>query len=201
MSDGLVIKDLTRPGLHPTSLQVDKGKCVVIYGPSGSGKSLFLRAVADLDPNNGKIYLNGESRAMMSAPEWRKKAAYLQPESAWWHDKVEAHFKQLTAAKTLAETFGLQEEIFNWPTSRLSTGEKQRLSLAMVLASKPPLLLLDEPTSALDSENTNAVELELQKQLDSGSIILMATHDGAQMHRMASVTLNFCSGKTKMEQL
>ena len=148
MSDGLVIKDLTRPGLHPTSLQVDKGKCVVIYGPSGSGKSLFLRAVADLDPNNGKISLNGESRAMMSAPEWRKKAAYLQPESAWWHDKVEAHFKQLTAAKTLAETFGLQEEIFNWPISRLSTGEKQRLSLAMVLASKPPLLLLDEPTSA-----------------------------------------------------
>ena len=71
----------------------------------------------------------------------------------------------------------------------------------MVLASKPPLLLLDEPTSALDSENANAVELELQKQLDSGSIILMATHDRAQMHRMASVALTFCSGKTKMEQL
>ncbi len=201
MLDGLVIENLTRPGLHPTSLRVGKGKCVVIHGPSGSGKSLFLRAVADLDPNNGHIALNGETRAMMSAPEWRKKAAYLQPESAWWHDIVGAHFTHLPAAKTLAEAFGLYEPIFDWPTSRLSTGERQRLSLAMVLASKPPLLLLDEPTSALDPENTKAVELELQKQLAGGSIILMATHDRAQMYRMASDSLTFCSGKSTMEKL
>ncbi len=201
MLNGLVIENLTRPGLHPTSLRVDKGTCVVLHGPSGSGKSLLLRAVADLDPNNGQICLNGESRSKMSAPEWRKKAAYLQPESAWWHDIVGEHFNHLNAAKILAEAFGLQEEIFGWPTTRLSSGERQRLSLAMVLASKPPLLLLDEPTSALDPENTNAVELELQKQLDGGSIILMATHDRAQMYRMASVTLTFCSGKTTMEKL
>ena len=201
MLDGLVIENLTRPGLDPISIRVDKGKCVAVNGPSGSGKSLFLRAVADLDPNNGQISLNGESRAMMSAPEWRKKAAYLQPESAWWHDKVGAHFINLAAAKTLAEAFGLKEEIFDWTTSRLSTGERQRLSLAMVLASRPPLLLLDEPTSALDAEHTNAVELELQKQVDGGSIILIATHDRAQIHRMASVALTFCSGKSTMEAL
>ena len=178
MLDGLVIENLTRPGLHPTSLRVGKGKCVVIHGPSGSGKSLFLRAVADLDPNNGHIALNGETRAMMSAPEWRKKAVYLQPESAWWHDIVGAHFTHLPAAKTLAEAFGLYEPIFDWPTSRLSTGERQRLSLAMVLASKPPLLLLDEPTSALGQKQQMEVLKTIKKVQRLGNIaIILITHN------------------------
>ena len=88
-----------------------------------------------------------------------------------------------------------------WQIRRLSTGEKQRLALAMVLASNPPLLLLDEPTSALDPETTNLVELELKKRLDCGTIILMATHDRDQMSRMASTTLAFRDGRATEEKL
>ena len=60
MDKGLVIKDLICHGLNPVSLTVSDGKCVVMHGPSGSGKP-FLRAVADLDANEGQIYFNGGS--------------------------------------------------------------------------------------------------------------------------------------------
>lgn len=201
MDKGLVIKDLFCHGLNPVSLTVSDGKCVVMHGPSGSGKSLFLRAVADLDANEGQIYFNGEDREKIPAPEWRKRAVYLQSETGWWHDQVGPHFSNLDDVKAVAETFGLSEEIFAWQIRRLSTGEKQRLALAMVLASNPPLLLLDEPTSALDPETTNLVELELKKRLDCGTIILMATHDRDQMSRMASTTLAFRDGRATEEKL
>ena len=57
-----------------------------MVGPSGSGKSLFLRALADLDPNEGDLRLDGESREAMSGPQWRRRVTYVAGESGWWDD-------------------------------------------------------------------------------------------------------------------
>ena len=62
------VQNLSRPGLGPLSFEVAAGGCLGIGGPSGAGKSLLLRAIADLDPNDGRASLDGESREAMPAP-------------------------------------------------------------------------------------------------------------------------------------
>src|SRR4030088_1774105 len=92
METALLVKDLRSAFAGPFELNLGTGACAAITGPSGSGKSLFLRMIADLDPNEGKVWLNGKERASMAAPQWRKQAPYVSAESGWWADRVSEHF-------------------------------------------------------------------------------------------------------------
>src|SRR6478736_2635543 len=92
MQAALVVKELRSEFAGPFDLNLDEGGCAAITGPSGSGKSLFLRMIADLDPNQGEVWLNGNARASMPAPQWRKQATYVSAESGWWADRVIEHF-------------------------------------------------------------------------------------------------------------
>lgn len=75
----------------------------------------------------------------------------------------------------------------DWEVSRLSSGERQRLSLARLLAGYPKVLLLDEPTANLDKANTNRVEeLILTYLREQGASALWVSHDPEQRHRMAT---------------
>ena len=94
----LSIRGLTRPGLAPVDLDLAAGECVAVLGPSGAGKTLLLRAIADLDPNRGEAILGGEARSDMSGPAWRRRVGYLAAESGWWADGVGAHFAELSGA-------------------------------------------------------------------------------------------------------
>ena len=76
----------------PYSLHIAAGECVALRGPSGSGKSLLLRAIADLDPHEGEVTLDGVACEMIPAPEWRRQVALLPVESQWWLDEVGEHF-------------------------------------------------------------------------------------------------------------
>src|SRR5688572_27341809 len=58
----LSVRDLRRLGLEPVSFDLAAGECVAVTGPSGSGKTLLLRAIADLDPNQGRVELGGQRR-------------------------------------------------------------------------------------------------------------------------------------------
>jgi len=69
----LAVVDLHRIGLQPASFSVSPGECVAVRGPSGAGKTLLLRAVADLDPNEGRVELDGADRESIPAPQWRRK--------------------------------------------------------------------------------------------------------------------------------
>ena len=78
-------------GLHsalagPFDLELGAGECLAITGPSGSGKSLFLRMVADLDPSQGEVFLDGVERRRMPAPAWRRQVVYNAAEPGWWRE-------------------------------------------------------------------------------------------------------------------
>ena len=190
----LRLRELTARGLAPLDFELSPGECVAVMGPSGSGKSLLLRAIADLDPNEGAAALDGEDRAAMPGPDWRRRVGYLAPVPGWWADRVGAHFVDLASARPLVEALGLKADAFDWPVVRLSTGEGQRLALARLLAGAPEVLLLDEPSGALDEAARGAVETMLQERLAAGVGVLIVTHDRAQARRLAKRALKLDKG-------
>jgi putative ABC transport system ATP-binding protein len=181
----LIVRELCRPGLSPVSFELGDGECVVIQGPSGSGKTLLLRAIADLDPNQGQVSLDGQTRETWSGPAWRRRAVYVPAESGWWGAKVGEHFPAWEQAIPLVESLRLPEAAHDWPVQRLSTGERQRLALVRALLLQPQVLLLDEPTAALDAEATATVERLVTQRLESGTGVLWVTHDPQQALRLA----------------
>ena len=168
----------------PFDLAIEAGECIAITGASGSGKSLFLRMIADLDPSDGNVFLDDRSRRDMPAPAWRRQVVYNPAEPGWWAEDVAAHFADLTAARAWAPCLGLPTELLDGPVLRLSTGERQRLGLIRALALDPKVLLLDEPTGALDADNTALVEGVLKQRLAGGAAVVMVTHSAEQAARL-----------------
>ncbi len=181
----LWVERLRSPLAGPFDLTLAAGECVAVSGESGSGKSLFLRMIADLDPHEGEVSLDGVARAAMTPPAWRKRVAYLAAESGWWLDQVADHFDDVPAARALAGRLGLKPELIDGAVLRLSTGEKQRLALIRTLLKAPPVLLLDEPTGPLDSASVLLMEAVLRERLAAGTAIVLVSHDPAQAGRMA----------------
>jgi phosphate-transporting ATPase len=99
----LTVRNLRRPGLSPVSFDLADGECLAVQGPSGAGKTLLLRAIADLDPSEGLLKLNGISREAIPGPLWRRKVAYVPAAAGWWSDRVGAHFSDWTLAAPLVE--------------------------------------------------------------------------------------------------
>jgi len=191
----LSISNLSGTGIGPINLKLANGDVVAITGPSGAGKSLMLRAIADLDPNQGELLLDGAERTTFHAPDWRRQVAYVAAETSWWAQRVGDHFEENDAAIRLLEQVGLGEAAMEWSIPRLSTGEKQRLGLVRSLLGKPRVLLLDEPTSALDEANRGLVEDLLRKRADEGCAIIIITHDPAQAERLKARTYAIAGGK------
>ncbi len=165
-------------------LVVEPGECVAIAGPSGAGKTLFLRAIADLDVHDGQVWLDGTERASVPGPLWRRRVGLLPAESRWWRDTVGEHFAA-SDPEGLAR-LGFGPEVLDWPVVRLSSGERQRLALLRLLANRADALLLDEPTANLDAESAARVEALLadyRKGRDAA--LLWVSHDAAQGRRVA----------------
>jgi ABC-type iron transport system FetAB ATPase subunit len=194
MTDLLVVDGLRRPGLEPASLSVAAGACIAVLGGSGSGKSLLLRAIADLDVNEGNVSLGGKARGEMPAPSWRRRVVYVPAESGWWRDRVGEHFDDPDGIVGVLHRLGLPPDCMDWQISRLSTGERQRLALARALSLAPQVLLLDEPTSGLDDETTLKVEAILHEKLASGTAIVLVSHDDDQARRLASARYRMTKG-------
>lgn len=170
-----------------------------IRGRSGVGKSQLLRQIAGLVPAEGTLELEVDGRPMrpqdIGWPTWRTLVAYV-PQAAPRFERpgeaVLAEVDELRARnglerddpKQLTRRWGLDDRAWSTPLAQLSGGEAQRLWLALVLAGRPPLVLLDEPTAALDPESAAAVEHDL-----SGRTGLLVTHDAAFGERLAKDAL------------
>lgn len=185
----LKIEKLEVAPLPPLSFELERGACLAIEGPSGSGKTRLLRAIADLDQAAGRVLLDGTERNQLPAPLWRKRVRYVAAEARWWAPTALAHFDNPQHAAALASLFSVPPDRLTAPIDDLSTGERQRLALARALADDPLVLLLDEPTSALDDARAAEIEAELERRLDRGLMLLVASHDKAQVDRLSDARL------------
>lgn len=173
---------------------LEPGACVALHGDSGSGKTRLLRLLADLDPGEGQVWLNGEARDTIPGPEWRRRVMYLAAESRWWYPRVGEHAAEWP--EDLLGVLGFTPEVLGWTVERLSSGERQRLALARALAGQPEVLLLDEPTANLDQANTSRVERLIGEWREStGGAALWVSHDPAQRARVASSSARMEGGR------
>jgi ABC-type iron transport system FetAB ATPase subunit len=195
----LEVEGLRRPGLGPAGFRLAAGECLAVAGPSGSGKSLLLRAVADLDPAEGRVSLGGTLREAMDGPAWRRRVTYLAAEPGWWDETVAPHFRDWPAQAGRVARLGLRPDIGEARVAVLSTGERQRLALLRALEGGPSVLLADEPTAALDGAGRLAAEALLAEAMAGGMALLLVSHDPGQAARMARRRLVVDKGAVREE--
>jgi putative ABC transport system ATP-binding protein len=195
----LQARDLRTKILKPASFSLAAGDCIAVKGPSGAGKTLLLRAIADLDPDRGLVSLEGRDRSTIPGPEWRRLVGYMPAELGWWAETVGEHFGDWTAAAAVLTNLGIPEEAKSWPIARLSTGERLRLALVRALIIRPKVLLLDEPTAALDAASLAVVESLIATRIRAGLAVLWVTHDAGQASRMGQRQLVVEAGGVREE--
>lgn len=187
--------------LHATAFALAAGQRAVITGPSGSGKSVFMRALALLDPiDEGRVLWHGRDIDRHVIPRFRRSVAYVRQRPALVEGSVEDNLRypySLHAyrdvrfdrglAERLAAAAGRGDDFLAKRASDLSGGEAQVASLIRVLQLAPEVLLLDEPTASLDPESTRAIEALVTDWFDadrSRRASIWVSHDPVQAERI-----------------
>jgi thiamine transport system ATP-binding protein len=187
---GLAVENLTvRFGdvtaVDAVSLTVPTGEVFALLGPSGSGKSSLLRAIAGLEPCTGEIAFDGES-VMRMPPHKRRFALMFQDGQLFPHLDVAGNvgYALRIAGRPSTERVAELLELVGLAgferrrVTDLSGGEQQRVALARSLAASPRLVLLDEPLSSLDRELRERLAGELHDILRAAGVTAMlVTHD------------------------
>ncbi|WP_327584422.1 heme ABC exporter ATP-binding protein CcmA [Nonomuraea sp. NBC_00507] len=192
---GLTVELGGNPVLRDMSLTVATGEIVAVVGPNGSGKSTLLRCLAGLQPAaSGEVRVFGKP-PVDDGPFWHR-VALLGDEPAWYPGLTAREHLELMAAvhptarmtvEAALEVFSLVERADAVPLN-LSTGQRQRLSLAATLLRPSTLLLLDEPERGLDDDFRGRLAGLLAAYTDEGGTVVMATHDPGLAARARQVS-------------
>lgn len=187
------------------STQVVRGEILAVTGPSGAGKTSFLRLLNRLDePTSGTVLLEGIDYREIPPRELRRKVGMVTQQAFLFPGTVADNLRfgprQRGVELADAEIARLLNKVGlpgfeDRDVAPLSGGEAQRVSVARAIANAPIALLLDEPTSALDDTAKAGIETlicGLVKQ--TGLACVMVTHDVAQAARMADRVLAMESG-------
>ena len=207
------VKD--KPVLRGVDCDIHRGEQVVVVGPSGGGKSTFLRCLNMLEiPTSGKIFVNGNE---ITAPGVDLDKVRAGMGMVFQHFNLFPHFtvlKNITFAPVqlklqtpeeaeakameLLRRVGLEDKANVYP-STLSGGQKQRVAIVRALAMNPEVILFDEPTSALDPEMVGEV-LDLMKDLaKEGMTMVIVTHEMAFAREVADRIIFIDQGIIKEE--
>jgi ABC-type polar amino acid transport system ATPase subunit len=178
--------------LGGVNVSIEPGQITALIGPSGGGKSTFLRALSLLDPpDSGSITVDDVTYAYPKKsgngvpPPWPKLTIVFQQLFLWPHLTVRQNIalpvgnanghQSNGIVDELVDLFDLSEFADRYP-NQVSLGQRQRAAIARALALQPKYLLLDEITSALDVEHVSKLLNHLKTLRDRGAGILLITH-------------------------
>ena len=185
--------------IRGVDLDVAMGEVVVIIGPSGGGKSTFLRCLNFLEePSAGSIEIDAvKIKAREPAREQRRHIRDIRQKAGMVFQQFNL-FPHMTAIGNIAEApltvkrmnkeqaYAKAEELLGWVglsdkrdeyPSRLSGGQQQRVAIARALAMEPKIMLFDEPTSALDPELIGEVVDVMERLANEGMTMVVVTHE------------------------
>jgi putative ABC transport system ATP-binding protein len=196
--------------LHPTDFTLYAGQRAAITGPSGSGKSVFLRTLALLDAcDGGSVMWRGEPIVRARIPAYRRRVAYIAQRPAMLDGTVEDNLRYPFALKIyrdvrfdrdiamkLALAAGRGDDFLDKLASDLSGGEAQIAALVRVLQLAPDVLLLDEPTASLDPASARSIEALVSAWFDAGTAraCIWVSHNPEQAARVATRHLSMNAG-------
>lgn len=183
----------TLQALDNVSLEVPKGKVMVVIGPSGSGKSTLLRCMNFLEmPSGGEVWFNNEKLTNDQKELNRHRAEIgmvFQSFNLYAHlsilenitlaQRIVKHIDKKSAetnAMKQLEKVGISDKADKLP-SQISGGQQQRAAIARALAMQPQLMLFDEPTSALDPEMIKEVLDVMMLLVQEGMTMVIVTHE------------------------
>ena len=179
--------------LKGVSETISQGEVVSIIGPSGGGKSTFLRCLNLLEiPDEGKIYFEGvdiTDKSVNINVHRQKMGMVFQHFNVFPNMTVRKNITMAPVllgkksqkeaddmAKELLKRVGLLDKIDEYP-KRLSGGQKQRLAIVRALAMEPDVMLFDEPTSALDPEMVGEGRAVIKELVKTGMTTVIVTHE------------------------
>lgn len=201
--------------LKGISTGIRRGEVVSIIGPSGGGKSTFLRCLNLLEtPDEGRILFKGEDISAQKLPisKYRQSIGMVFQhfnvfpnmtvlDNVTLAPTLEKKIPKAQAqeeAMALLQRVGLGDKAGEYPR-KLSGGQKQRLAIVRALAMKPEVMLFDEPTSALDPEMVKEVLGIIRELTRSGMTILIVTHEMGFAREVSDRVLFICDGVIKEE--
>lgn len=194
--DGLELRREARTIVRGCSFAITRGERVALMGPSGTGKTTVLRAIAGLEPFSagsltvGDVTLTASGSTASPARALQRRVGmvfqfhhlfahmtalhnvWLAPVHVLARPRADAEQE----ARALLERLGVAHRADAMP-HELSGGEAQRVAIARALAVHPPLLLMDEPTASLDPARRGELASTLRTLSADGTTLLMATHD------------------------
>ena len=173
------------------SLSLEPGQCLTITGPNGSGKSTFLKIISGLvRPTTGMIRLFTADGQEIPSDERTKHIGLISPKILFY--TMLTGYENIVFITRIAGITVSQEKIMaycqvvglagreNDKISTYSTGMCQRLKFALLLALKPPILLLDEPFSNLDTTGREVLDTLIKKALNNQITIAIATNEAKE---------------------
>lgn len=201
----------TRPALNAVTIEILRGEFVFLVGASGSGKSSFLRLVLkEENPSKGEIHVLGQNLGKLSSrkvPYFRRNLGVvfqdfrLLPQKTVF-DNVAFSLQVIgksrgfiqEAVPDVLKMVGLAGKASRFP-HELSGGEQQRVAIARAIVNKPAILLADEPTGNLDPSTSAGIMTLLERISQSGTTVIMATHDAGIVDQMKRRVIELVSGQ------
>ncbi|MCT4686981.1 ABC transporter ATP-binding protein [Vallitalea sp.] len=184
----LKTKESTKVAVNDVSFTANQGEIFGLLGPNGAGKTTTLRSIVTLlKPTKGSINVNGYD-VVKDSSEVRKRIGFLTNEL-----KLDEHFTPNYTMEFFGKLHGMtnkqitlrKKELFDYfkinkfadkKISELSTGMKQKLSIAVSLVHDPDIVIFDEPTNGLDIITARAVEEYLVTLKERGKLVIVSTH-------------------------
>lgn len=197
--------------LNDVNIKIDDGEFVFIVGASGAGKSTFLKLIMrEETPSDGDIFVDEMSLGKMKrgqVPYYRRQMGIVFQDfrlidKMTVFDNVAFAMRVIGAAESevkervpyILGLVGLERKAQNKP-NQLSGGEQQRVSLARALVNKPKMIIADEPTGNVDPEMSYEIIDLLTKINESGTTILVVTHEHDLVERFGRRVIEIAKGK------
>jgi cell division transport system ATP-binding protein len=199
------------PALFNINLKVERGEFIFLTGPSGAGKTTFLKLLyRELFPSSGQIIVNGRNVAVIpdsKIPYLRREMGIVFQDFKLLNNKTifdniafvprilgVGKRKRRKMAYDVLRKLSIQDKMHYYPL-QLSGGEQQRVAIARALINEPILLLADEPTGNLDPDLSMEIMKIFSDINKKGTTVIVATHDRDMIRRIGRRVIALDRGK------